>query len=100
MRALPSVAGASVDRAFPHTLVIKVSAERPVAVARRGASSWLVTGSGKVIREIETGVLARIPDGSGSRSGAGIASEVASRQGSSRPRARSRRCRRPASRGG
>ena len=37
-RALPSVAGASVDRAFPHTLVIKVSAE-PVAVARRRTSS-------------------------------------------------------------
>jgi cell division protein FtsQ len=55
VRALPSVAGASVDRAFPHTLVIKVAPEKPVAVARRGDSAWLVTGSGEVVREIATG---------------------------------------------
>jgi len=55
VRALPSVAGVSVDRAFPHTLVVRIAAERPVAVARRGDGAWLVTGSGKVVREIETG---------------------------------------------
>ena len=49
------MAGVSVDRAFPNTLVVKVATERAVAVARRRHSSWLVTGSGKVIREIETG---------------------------------------------
>ena len=37
VRALPSVAGVSVDRAFPNTLVVKVAAERPVAVVRRGS---------------------------------------------------------------
>lgn len=61
VRALPSVAGVAVDRAFPHTLVIKVAPERPVAVARRGHSSWLVTGTGKVIREIETGSERALP---------------------------------------
>lgn len=61
MRALPSVAGVSVDRAFPHTLVVKIAAERPVAVARRGPSSWFVTGSGKVIRGIETGSNLELP---------------------------------------
>jgi len=55
VRALPAVAGVFVDRAFPNTLVVKVAPERAVAVARRRHSSWLVTGSGKVIREIETG---------------------------------------------
>ena len=55
LRALPSVAGVSVDRAFPHTVVVKIAPERAVAVARRGHSSWLVTGAGKVIRTIETG---------------------------------------------
>jgi cell division septal protein FtsQ len=55
VRALPSVAGVSVDRAFPHTLVVRVAPERPVAVARRGDSAWLVTGSGEVVREIATG---------------------------------------------
>jgi cell division protein FtsQ len=55
VRSLPSVAGASVDRAFPHTLVVKVAAERPVAVARRGESAWLVTGAGEIVGEIEKG---------------------------------------------
>jgi cell division protein FtsQ len=61
VRSLPSVAGASVDRAFPHTLVIKVAPERAVAVVRRGHSSWLVTGSGRVIREIQTGTERALP---------------------------------------
>lgn len=61
LRALPAVAGVSVDRAFPHTLVVKVAPERPVAVVRRGDSSWLVTGSGKVIRQIETGTERSLP---------------------------------------
>ncbi len=61
LRALPAVAGASVDRAFPHTLVVKIAPERPVAVVRLGRSSWLTTGSGKVIREIETGTLRHLP---------------------------------------
>jgi cell division protein FtsQ len=49
LRMLPSVIAASVDRAFPHTLVVKVAAERPVAIARRGDGAWLVTGSARVI---------------------------------------------------
>ncbi len=61
VRALPTVAGVSVDRAFPHTLVVKVAAERPVAVARRGHASWLVTASGRVIREIKTGTQSGFP---------------------------------------
>ena len=61
LRALPAVAGVSVDRAFPHTLVVKVAPERPVAVVRRGDSSWLVTGAGKVIRRIETGTERQLP---------------------------------------
>jgi cell division protein FtsQ len=61
LRALPSVAGVSVDRAFPNTLVVKVAAERPVAVVRRGHSAWLVTGAGKVVREIEIGTERAFP---------------------------------------
>ena len=61
LRALPTIAGVSVDRAFPHTLVVKVAPERPVAVVRRGRSSWLVTGAGKVIRPIETGTERSFP---------------------------------------
>jgi cell division protein FtsQ len=61
VRALPSIAGVSVDRAFPHTLVVKVAPERPVTVARRGRSAWLVSGSGKVIREIQPGTERSYP---------------------------------------
>jgi cell division protein FtsQ len=61
LRALPAVAGVSVDRAFPHTLIVKIAPERPVAVVRRGRGSWLATGSGKLIRRIETGTQRRYP---------------------------------------
>jgi cell division protein FtsQ len=61
LRALPAVAGVSVDRSFPHTLVVKVAPERPVAVVRRGDASWLVTGSGKVIRRVKTGTQRALP---------------------------------------
>jgi cell division protein FtsQ len=53
VRALPSVAAASVDRAFPHTLVIRVAPVWPVGVARRGDRAWLVSGSNRVIARIE-----------------------------------------------
>lgn len=61
VRALPSVAGVSVDRAFPHTLVIRVAPERPVAVVRRAKEAWLVAGSGKVIREFDARAEQRLP---------------------------------------
>lgn len=59
--ALPEVAGVSVDRAFPHTLVVRVAPERPVAVARQGRAAWLVTGRGEVIREIAPGTERGLP---------------------------------------
>jgi cell division protein FtsQ len=60
-RALPTVAAVSVDRSFPHTLVVRVAVERAVAVARRGHAAFLVTGTGKVVREIETGTSPGLP---------------------------------------
>jgi cell division protein FtsQ len=61
LRALPAVAGVSVDRAFPHTLVVRIAPERPVAVVRSGPRSWHTTGAGKVIRTIETGTHRELP---------------------------------------
>ena len=61
LRALPAVAGVSIDRAFPDTLVVRIAPERPVAVIRGGTSAWLATGAGKVIREIEVGTERRMP---------------------------------------
>ena len=44
---LPAVRSSVVDRAFPHTLRIRVLPELPVAVLRRGAESWLVSARGR-----------------------------------------------------
>lgn len=52
LRGLPTVRGAVVDRAFPHTLRIQVRPEVPVAVLRRGPDAWLVSGRGRVIRRV------------------------------------------------
>ena len=52
LQALPDVSLLSYDRAFPHTARIVVSAERPVAVLRRGSDAWLVTERGRVLRTL------------------------------------------------
>lgn len=52
---LAAVRTSVVDRAFPHTLRVRVIPEVPVAVLRRGADSWLVSARGRVIAPIERG---------------------------------------------
>ena len=42
----------SYDRAFPHTAKVVVSAERPVAVLRRGSQAWIVTERGRVLEPV------------------------------------------------
>jgi cell division septal protein FtsQ len=58
---LPSVRSSVVDRAFPHTLRIRVVPEFPVAVLRRGADSWLVSARGRVIGTIARGTHRALP---------------------------------------
>lgn len=53
LAGLPDVSLVSYDRAFPHTARIVVSAERPVAVLRRGAQAWLVTERGRVLESLD-----------------------------------------------
>jgi cell division protein FtsQ len=53
VRSLPSVAAASVDRSFPHTLVVRVAPVYAVAVARRRDHAWLLSGSNRAIRTID-----------------------------------------------
>ena len=65
--ALPTVVSASYDRAFPHTLRITVVPERPAAVLRRGADSWLVSTRGRVMERLASDALSRSCRGSGSR---------------------------------
>ncbi|TML12550.1 MAG: FtsQ-type POTRA domain-containing protein [Actinobacteria bacterium] len=59
--ALPAVRSAVVDRAFPHTIRIRIAPEMPVAVLRRGSESWLVSARGRVIQTIERGSRPKLP---------------------------------------
>ncbi len=60
---LPTVASVSFDRAYPHTLRVVVVPERPVAVVRQGAASFVVSRRGRVMAQVDRTVhpdLARI----------------------------------------
>jgi cell division protein FtsQ len=61
VRSLPAVSGASLDRSFPGTLRVQVRPERPVAVLRRGAASWLVSARGRVLAALEPGAEPGLP---------------------------------------
>jgi len=61
VRLLPTVITASVDRSFPHTLVVKVAAEHPVGIARRGDGAWLVTGSGRIMQPTQPDATPGLP---------------------------------------
>jgi len=58
---LPEVAAASVDRAFPHTVVVRIRPERPVAAIRRGADSWTVSARGRVVAQLPIGTRPELP---------------------------------------
>jgi cell division protein FtsQ len=61
LAALPDVRVLGIDRAFPRTLRVEVSAERPVAVLRRGADSWLLSERGRVLKAIPGTAPKRLP---------------------------------------
>jgi cell division septal protein FtsQ len=50
--SLPSIADVTYDRAFPNTLRVRVEAEQPVAVVRRGIEAWLVSRRGRLTARI------------------------------------------------
>ena len=60
---MPTVASATFDRAFPHTLAVRVVPEHPVAVIRQGARAYVVSARGRVVARVRPGTrpgLARI----------------------------------------
>jgi cell division protein FtsQ len=59
--ALPTVVSATYDRAFPSTLRVRIVPELPVAVLRDGASAWVVSGRGRVIRPVALDKALRLP---------------------------------------
>jgi cell division septal protein FtsQ len=58
---VPGVQSATYDRAFPNTLRVVVVPERPVAVIRQGASAWLVSARGRVLRALVRGAAKALP---------------------------------------
>jgi cell division protein FtsQ len=59
--ALPDVQDIRYDRAFPHTLRIRIVPERPVAVLRRGREAWLVSARGRVMRPVSRQAAGALP---------------------------------------
>jgi len=60
---IPSLRTFTYDRAFPHTLRVTVTAERPVLVLRQvpGSAAYLVAGSGRVLRSLRHPRLSPLP---------------------------------------
>ena len=61
LERVPSIYRAGYDRDFPHTLRISLVPERPVAVLRRGAESWVVSARGRVVAPLGRGQLPSLP---------------------------------------
>ena len=61
LASIPVVAAASYDRDFPHTLVVRVVTERPIALLRRGRVAWVVSDTGRVLREATARPLPELP---------------------------------------
>jgi len=59
--SVPTVAGATLDRGFPHTLELAIVPEVPVAVLRQGSTSWLAAAQGRVVGELEHGARPGLP---------------------------------------
>lgn len=61
LASVPIVATASYDRDFPHTLVVTVVPETPVALLRRGPDAWVVSESWRVLRRVNERPLPPLP---------------------------------------
>jgi cell division protein FtsQ len=57
---LPYVRSATVDRAFPHTLSIRITTYRPVAAVRSGKAAYLVSSDGRVL-DTDVPAKSRLP---------------------------------------
>ncbi len=57
----PQIARVSYDRDFPHTLLVQVSVEQPVAVVRKASDGWLVAASGRVLAALQPGSYLPLP---------------------------------------
>jgi cell division protein FtsQ len=59
---IPFVRSATLDRRFPHTLVVEVVAEEPIAVVRRGEDdAWLISRTGRVLGAVDRHTREELP---------------------------------------
>ena len=61
LEALPDVLSAKFERSFPNTLKVTVHAERAVLLVRQGATSWVVSARGRVMRKVGNPRRSRLP---------------------------------------
>ena len=61
LEALPDVLSAKFERSFPNTLKVTVHAERAVLLVRQGATSWVVSARGRVMRKVYNPRRSRLP---------------------------------------
>lgn len=61
VESVPTVRSATVERDFPHSLRIVVRPEQAVAIVRRDGDAWLVASSGRVLQQLEPGILRPVP---------------------------------------
>jgi len=61
LAGIPEIASVGYDRDFPHTLRVKVSVERPVAVLRKASDGWLVSSTGRVLAALRPGSYPPLP---------------------------------------
>jgi hypothetical protein len=59
--AVSTVVSASYDRAFPNTLRVTIVPEQPVAVLRSGATAWVVSTRGRVMRPVALNEARALP---------------------------------------
>jgi len=59
--ALSTVVSATYDRAFPNTLRVTIVPEQPVAVLRTGATAWVVSTRGRVMRPVPLNEVRMLP---------------------------------------
>jgi cell division protein FtsQ len=61
LASVPDVQSVRFDRAFPHTLRVVVTPERPALLLRRGADGWVVSARGRVLRPVKNTHVSRLP---------------------------------------
>jgi cell division septal protein FtsQ len=60
--SLPDVVSVSFDRRYPHTLRVRIGAERPVLLLREGSvGTWLVSARARVMRRLRTPKRSSLP---------------------------------------